>query len=155
MEYELFTDGACEPNPGSGGWAFILRPEDDVLDQIEESGEEENTTNNRMELLAVIKGIVYYKAYRYKANDSLLIFSDSRYVIYGINEWVEGWERKNWMRKDNKPVLNVDLWKQVLLLKRELPMEGVFVRGHSGHPENERCDKLAVNRAKRLKESRG
>lgn len=151
MRYELFTDGSCEPNPGVGGWAFILRPENNNLDEMVFSGGEKDTTNNRMELLAVIKGAILYKNCCHTENNSLLIFSDSKYIVDGINDWLEGWEKKNWIRSGNKPVLNDDLWKQILSLKKELPMKGIFVRGHSGHPENERCDKLATDQTKLLR----
>ena len=134
---EIFTDGACSGNPGPGGWAAILR-----FNGIEKelSGGEKDTTNNRMELTAVIKAL---EALRYPCNVKLT--TDSKYVCDAINQkWVYGWRDNNWRKKDKKPALNLDLWQQLLSLLEKHNVEFIWVKGHNDHPENERCDKLAV-----------
>ncbi len=134
---EIFTDGACSGNPGPGGWAAILR-----FNGIEKelSGGEKDTTNNRMELTAVIKAL---EALRYPCNVKLT--TDSKYVCDAINQkWVYGWRDNNWRKKDKKPALNPDLWQQLLSLLEKHNVEFIWVKGHNDHPENERCDKLAV-----------
>lgn len=134
---EIFTDGACSGNPGPGGWAAILR-----FNGIEKelSGGEKDTTNNRMELTAVIKAL---EALRYPCNVKLT--TDSKYVCDAINQkWVYGWRDNNWRKKDKKPALNPDLWQQLLALLEKHNVEFIWVKGHNDHPENERCDKLAV-----------
>lgn len=134
---ELFTDGACSGNPGKGGWGAILRYQGR---EKELSGGERETTNNRMELTAVIKGL---KAL--KEPCQVRLTSDSKYVIDAITkEWVYGWQRNGWRKADKKPALNVDLWEQLLPLLERHQVEFVWVKGHQGHPENERCDALAV-----------
>ena len=134
---EIFTDGACSGNPGPGGWAAILR-----FNGIEKelSGGEKDTTNNRMELTAVIKAL---EALRYPCNVKLT--TDSKYVCDAINQkWVYGWRDNNWRKKDKKPALNPDLWQKLLSLLEKHNVEFIWVKGHNDHPENERCDKLAV-----------
>ena len=134
---EIFTDGACSGNPGPGGWAAILR-----FNGIEKelSGGEKDTTNNRMELTAVIKAL---EALRYPCNVKLT--TDSKYVCDAINQkWVYGWRDNNWRKKNKKPALNPDLWQQLLSLLEKHNVEFIWVKGHNDHPENERCDKLAV-----------
>ena len=134
---EIFTDGACSGNPGPGGWAAILR-----FNGIEKelSGGEKDTTNNRMELTAVIKAL---EALRYPCNVKLT--TDSKYVCDAINQkWVYGWRDNNWRKKNKKPALNPDLWQQLQSLLEKHNVEFIWVKGHNDHPENERCDKLAV-----------
>ena len=134
---ELFTDGACSGNPGKGGWGAILRYEgfEKVL-----SGGERETTNNRMELTAVIRGLSALKE-----PCRVRLTSDSKYVIDAITKgWVYNWKRNDWRKADKKPALNVDLWEELLPLLDKHTMEYVWVKGHQGHPENERCDRLAV-----------
>ena len=129
----IFTDGACSGNPGPGGWGAILRygGTDKEL-----SGGEAMTTNNRMELLAVIKGLEALN----KPNQSVTIFSDSKYVIDSIEKrWVDGWLKKGFAGKKNK-----DLWLRYLDIAKLHKVKFSWVRGHNGHPENERCDELAV-----------
>ena len=135
---ELFTDGACSGNPGPGGWAFILRHPGTGTEK-EDSGGEASTTNNRMELLSVIRGL--------QSLDRpcrVDLYSDSQYVIKGLREWVEGWKKKGWKRGRNEPVMNVELWKELDELRNGHQMKYHWIRGHNEHPENERCDRLAV-----------
>lgn len=134
---EIFTDGACSGNPGPGGWASILR-----CDGVEKelSGGEKETTNNRMELTAVIKAL---EALKYPCKVKLT--TDSKYVCDAINQkWAYGWRDNGWRKKDKKPALNPDLWQQLLVLLEIHSVEFLWVKGHNDHPENERCDKLAV-----------
>ena len=134
---EIFTDGACSGNPGPGGWAAILR-----CDGVEKelSGGEKDTTNNRMELTAVIKAL---EALKYPCKVKLT--TDSKYVCDAINQkWVYGWRDNGWRKKDKKPALNSDLWQNLLDLLEIHSVEFLWVKGHNDHPENERCDKLAV-----------
>lgn len=139
-EYELFTDGACQPNPGKGGWAFIL-VRDDKTETIG-TGRESQSTNNRMEMTAVIEGIKKFAVLSRDA-DSLVIYSDSSYLVNGITSWMSGWSKNGWCKSDGSPILNPDLWKILYELKLLIPMRCVQVKGHAGHEMNERVDKLA------------
>jgi ribonuclease HI len=146
-EVTLYSDGACSGNPGPGGWAFILRHEP-TGKELEGSGAEPLTTNNRMELQGVIEGL---KALR--RSTRVHVVTDSAYVKNGLTTWLPGWKARNWMRKTGsglKPVKNVELWKELdtLIGKHQASFEQV--RGHAGHPENERCDELAVQAYKNL-----
>ncbi|MSR58830.1 MAG: ribonuclease HI [Planctomycetaceae bacterium] len=138
---QLFTDGACSGNPGPGGWAYILKhPASGAV--VEASGGEGQTTNNRMELQALISGLEALKR-----RSQVEIVTDSEYVARGCREWLPGWKRNGWKRREGKqlkPLKNDDLWRKLdeLLARHELKF--TVVRGHSGHPENERCDELAV-----------
>ncbi len=135
---EIFTDGACSGNPGPGGWGAILRCEGK---EKELSGGEKDTTNNRMELTAVIKAL---KALKFPCE--VVVTTDSKYVCDAINQkWVYYWKDNNWRKKDKKPALNSDLWQQLLDLLDMHSVTFKWVKGHNEHPENERCDKLAVN----------
>jgi ribonuclease HI len=135
---ELFTDGACSGNPGPGGWAFLLRhPKSGKA--VERSGGEHETTNNRMELTAVIEGLEALTR-----RSVVELYSDSQYVLKGLNEWMPGWKRKGWRTASKQPVKNVDLWKQLDELKDGHEIHFHWVKGHAGHPENERVDELAV-----------
>ena len=135
---EIFTDGACSGNPGPGGWGAILRCDGK---EKELSGGEEETTNNRMELTAVIMAL---KALKYPCE--VTVTTDSKYVCDAINQkWVFGWRDNNWKKKDKKPALNPDLWQELLDLLEKHQVTFCWVKGHNDHPENERCDKLAVN----------
>ena len=134
---EMFTDGACKGNPGPGGWCAILR-----YNGVEKviSGGEKDTTNNRMELSAVLFGL---KALKEPCHVTLQ--SDSKYVLDSISKgWVYGWKKKGWKKSDGKPALNVDLWQQLLTEIAKHEIEYVWIKGHAGHPENERCDAQAV-----------
>lgn len=134
---ELYTDGACSGNPGKGGWGAILRYNGR---EKELCGGEMETTNNRMELTAVIRGLEALKEPCH-----VRLTSDSKYVIDAIGKgWVYSWQRNGWRKADKKPALNVDLWEQLLPLLEKHQVEYVWVKGHQGHPENERCDKMAV-----------
>ena len=133
----IYTDGACSGNPGPGGWCAILR-----FRQKEKEiyGSEALTTNNRMELTAVIEGL---KALKYPCD--VRVVSDSKYVCDAVNQhWLASWEQKNWKKADNKPVLNPDLWKELSLLLQRHNVTFEWIKGHDGHPENERCDTVAV-----------
>jgi ribonuclease HI len=136
-EVLLFTDGACSGNPGPGGWAFVLRHPDSGK-EMESSGAERETTNNRMELMAVIRGL---EALRRPVSVELV--TDSVYVGRGLAEWMKKWKAAGW-RRGTKPVKNLDLWQRLDELAARHPITFTHVRGHAGHPENERCDALAV-----------
>ena len=134
-EVEIFTDGACSGNPGPGGWGAILRIGDR---ERELSGGDPATTNNRMELLAVINALRALKR-PVRAR----IYTDSQYVRTGITEWLAGWKARGWRTADRKPVKNRDLWEQLDVLAAQHELEWHWVQGHSGVPGNERCDQLA------------
>lgn len=134
---ELFTDGACSGNPGKGGYGVVLKYKGHVKELSEGFL---RTTNNRMEILAVIKGL---EALNETCNVS--VYSDSKYVIDAITKgWVYKWEANGWMRNKKDPAVNVDLWERLLVLLEEHNVEFHWVKGHAGHEENERCDRLAV-----------
>jgi ribonuclease HI len=140
-EVQLFTDGACSGNPGPGGWAFVLRHLSSGK-EIERFGGEEDTTNNRMELMAVIRGLALLK---WPCRVELL--TDSVYVGKGLTQWISKWKVNDWRRKDGSrwvAVKNDDLWRQLDELANQHQLKYTRVAGHSGHPENERCDELAV-----------
>jgi ribonuclease HI len=134
-EVQLFTDGACSGNPGPGGWGAILRS---VAHETELSGGARNTTNNRMELMAVIEGLK-----KLKRGVSVAIYTDSRYVMDGAAKWIIGWKKTGWKTADKKPVKNEDLWRALDDEMKRHQIEWHWVRGHSGHAENERADHLA------------
>ena len=138
---QLFTDGACKGNPGPGGWGYILKhPATETV--LEASGGEAETTNNRMELSAVIEGLRALKK-----RTQVEVVTDSTYVAKGSAEWMPNWKRNGWKRKEKgrlKPVKNEDLWKELDALLASHEVRFTVVKGHSGHPENERCDELAV-----------
>lgn len=135
---ELFSDGACSGNPGKGGYGTILKYKE-TKKEISEGFR--LTTNNRMEILGVLRG---FEALKEPCN--VIITSDSKYVLDALSKgWVFGWKKKGWIKSDKKPALNVDLWEKLL---KEIAKHNVtynWVKGHNGHPENERCDELAVN----------
>lgn len=140
-EVHLFTDGACSGNPGPGGWAFILRHLSSGK-EMEQAGYQENTTNNQMELRAVIEGLS-----KLKRSCRVEVFTDSVYVGKGISEWMAKWKTNGWRRREGKswkPVKNVELWQQLDQQLSRHQVKYTRVAGHSGHPENERCDELAV-----------
>lgn len=144
----LFTDGACIGNPGPGGWAYILR-EVDGNTQREASGGEAKTTNNRMELTAVIEGLSALKG-----PSDVELCSDSEYVLKGISEWLEGWIQRGWRTASKKPVQNDDLWQQIDELIHVHNVDVAWTRGHTGHPENERCDQMAFAEAEKRSKQR-
>lgn len=142
-EVIIYTDGACSGNPGPGGWGTIL---DYKGRQKELSGGERQTTNNRMELTAVIEGL---KALREKC--IVTVITDSKYVSDGINlGWARSWKASNWRKKDKKPALNPELWDELLSLIDNHVVTVKWIKGHAGHPENERCDKLAVAQSQKF-----
>ncbi|MFK8075234.1 MAG: ribonuclease HI [Granulosicoccus sp.] len=132
---EIYTDGACRGNPGPGGWGALLRS---GKHEKELWGGEQHTTNNRMEMTAVIESL---KAM--KRPSDIVLTTDSQYVRKGITEWIEGWKKKNWQTAARKPVKNADLWKEIDRLAATHNIEWKWVKGHSGHAENERVDELA------------
>jgi ribonuclease HI len=133
---ELFTDGACSGNPGPGGWGAILRAKGQ---EKELSGSEKDSTNNRMELMAVIAGLEALKR-----PCKVTITTDSQYVMKGMTEWIKGWKAKNWKTAAKKPVKNAELWQRLDTAIAPHDVDWQWVRGHDGHPENERADQLAV-----------
>jgi len=140
-EVQLFTDGGCSGNPGPGGWAFILRHVATGKEKVE-SGAERETTNNRMEMLAVIRGLEALKR-----PASVEVVTDSVYVGKGFSEWMPKWKANGWRRKEQgrlKPIKNEDLWRRLDELLQRHRVRFTHIRGHAGHPENERCDQLAV-----------
>lgn len=132
---EIFTDGACKGNPGPGGWGVLLRM---GRHEKELSGSDPSTTNNRMEMTAVIKAL-----------NALIepcevtIYTDSRYVVDGMTKWIAGWQRKGWINASKQPVRNADLWHDLIEAVQRHRVHWQWVRGHNGHPENERVDQLA------------
>ena len=139
----IFTDGACSGNPGPGGWGAILRY---GTVERELSGGERETTNNRMELTAVIQALTALKE-----PCDVTIYSDSKYVIDAVEKgWARGWRARGWVKADKKPALNVDLWQQLLELLERHNVRFVWIKGHNEHPENERCDRLAVAESKKF-----
>ena len=134
---DLFTDGACSGNPGPGGYGTILRYNGN---EKEMSAGEESTTNNRMELTAVIVGLAALKE-----TCDVTVYSDSKYVVDAIQKgWARSWKKNGWRKADKKPALNADLWDKLLTLLDIHEVRFVWLKGHDGHPENERCDKMAV-----------
>lgn len=141
---EIFTDGACSGNPGIGGWGIILRYK---TQEKELSGSELETTNNRMELTAVIMAL---SALNKSCNISL--YTDSQYVMKGITEWLDNWKKNGWKTSNKKQaVKNVDLWQQLDELVQKHEIRWIWVKGHNGHAENERCDALARAEVELLK----
>ncbi len=138
-EVEIFTDGACKGNPGPGGWGAILRSNDK---ERELSGGEAPTTNNRMELMAAIEAL---KALKRPCRVQL--WTDSVYVRDGITKWIHGWRRNGWRTADKKPVKNAELWQALLEATAPHRIDWHWVKGHAGHPENERADQLACAEA--------
>jgi ribonuclease HI len=132
---DIYTDGACRGNPGPGGWGAILRH---GSHEKELWGGERETTNNRMELTAVIRALEALKR-----PVGARVHSDSQYVLKGIGEWIHGWKRNGWKTSDKKPVKNADLWQILDQLAGQHQVEWIWVKGHAGHPENERADALA------------
>lgn len=133
---EIFTDGACSGNPGPGGWGAILRTKGV---EKELSGGEKDTTNNRMEMMAVIAALEALTR-----PCEVTVTTDSQYVMKGMMEWLPGWKKRNWLTAGKKPVKNVDLWQRMEQAAVNHKLDWVWVRGHQGHAENERADQLAV-----------
>lgn len=141
---EIYADGACSGNPGVGGFAAILRC---GRKEKELSGCEGLTTNNRMELLAVITALEALKR-----RCRVKVTTDSNYVVKGMTQWIDGWVRKNWKTSQKTEVLNRDLWERLLIASAPHDIEWTWIKGHNGHPENERCDRLAREEIRRCRE---
>ena len=140
---QIFTDGACSGNPGPGGWGAILRYK---AYEKELSVGEAETTNNRMELMALIAALE-----QLKEPCEIDLCSDSQYVINGLQKgWAKGWRARGWKKADKSPALNSDLWARLLDLSEAHTIHYNWIKGHAGHPENERCDRLAVEQSKRF-----
>jgi ribonuclease HI len=142
---KIYSDGSSLGNPGPGGWGTLLKYHNTIK---ELSGSESNTTNNRMELLGAIKGLEALKE-----PCQVEIISDSTYVVKAINEWLKGWIAKGWKNSAKKDVKNTDLWKRYLEASKVHNIKAIWVKGHAGHEENERCDILARDAAEQLKKS--
>jgi ribonuclease HI len=136
---EIATDGACKGNPGPGGWGVLIRM---GAREKELSGGEKLTTNNRMELMAAIEGLNALKR-----PCRVTLSTDSRYVMDGLTKWIHGWRMNGWKTADKKPVKNADLWQKLIDAAAPHRVEWVWVKGHAGHPDNERADKLASDAA--------
>jgi ribonuclease HI len=134
-QVDIFTDGACKGNPGPGGWGAVLRSGDK---ERELSGGEKLTTNNRMEMMAAVEALNALKK-----PCRVTLHTDSKYVMDGITKWVFGWQKKGWKTADNKPVKNVEIWQALVRAAARHEVTWKWVKGHAGHPENERADKLA------------
>ncbi len=144
MEYvEIFTDGACSGNPGPGGWGAILRAKGT---EKELAGGQKQTTNNQMEMMAVIAALEALTR-----PCQVKITTDSQYVLKGMTEWLTGWKAKGWKTASKKPVKNVELWQRLDKAAQQHEIEWQWVRGHDGHPENERADQLAVDERDKMK----
>lgn len=137
---QLITDGACIGNPGPGGWAFILRYNEKSKECF---GCEPNTTNNRMELTAAVKGLSALRE-----NCAVEVITDSEYLKNGITKWIHGWKKKGWKKSDGTPVLNKDLWELLDAESTRHQTEWMWTKGHAGHPDNNRCDELATRAAR-------
>ena len=142
-EVEIFTDGACSGNPGPGGWGAILRL---CGREREFSGGDPATTNNRMELMAAIMGLEALKR-----PCRVRLFTDSNYVREGVTKWIHGWKKNGWRTADKKPVKNVELWQRLDAARAPHHVDWIWVKGHSGHPENERADQLARDEIAKLR----
>lgn len=140
---KIYTDGSCLGNPGPGGWAFVAT---DGKNTAERSGGESNTTNNRMELTAVLKALTAAKKHA-----AVEIHTDSQYVKNGMESWVKNWKKNNWRTTDKKPVKNQDLWIALDEVASGIKIHWHWVKGHAGHEMNERVDELARTAAERLK----
>ena len=137
---EIATDGACKGNPGRGGWGAVLRAADGREREL--SGGERETTNNRMELMAAIEGLNALKR-----PCRVILSTDSRYVMDGLTKWIKGWQKNGWKTAAKQPVKNAELWQALLAAAKPHRIEWVWVKGHAGHPDNERADKLASDAA--------
>ena len=139
-DLHAYTDGACSGNPGPGGWGVLLRATqgDEILKEKELSGGEANTTNNQMELMAAISALESLTR-----PSQITIVTDSTYVKNGVTQWIHGWKRNGWKTAAKKPVKNADLWQRLDAAQSCHPVTWEWVKGHAGHPENERADELA------------
>ena len=143
MTIEIWTDGACSGNPGPGGWGVVIDGYGD--ERVELYGSDKDTTNNRMEMLAAIEAL---KAI--EPGPKILLHTDSKYVMDGITDWIHGWKKRGWVNASKKPVRNADLWHDLIEVAGQHTIHWEWVKGHSGHPENERVDKLASDAAEAI-----
>ncbi len=139
----IYSDGSSLGNPGAGGWGTVLKYKD-ITKEI--SGGRDNTTNNQMELQGAIEGLKLLKE-----PCEVELCSDSKYVVQGINDWLKNWIKNNWKTAAKKPVKNVELWQEYVKIAQPHNVTAVWVKGHAGHEENERCDTLAYNEAQKIK----
>ncbi len=139
----IYSDGSSLGNPGPGGWGTVLKYQDNVK---EISGGDLYTTNNKMELQGAIEGLKLLKE-----PCEVELISDSKYVVQGINEWLKNWIKNNWKTAAKKPVKNVELWQEYVKISQIHKVNAIWVKGHAGHIENERCDELARNEAEKLR----
>jgi ribonuclease HI len=141
---DIFTDGGCSGNPGPGAWAYVLR---EAGSEAEDSGFDPATTNNRMELTAVIRALGRARESLGSGHEAeIRVHTDSQYVKNGITDWIKKWKKNGWLTAGKDPVKNRELWERLDALASELKPSWIWVRGHSGHPENERCDALVRSR---------
>ena len=145
-QIRIYTDGACQGNPGPGGWAAIVQRKGE---ETELAGHEDGTTNNRMEVMAAIKGLETTLE-----GSNVTLYSDSQYLVKGMNEWLPGWKAKGWKRKGG-PIQNLELWQQLDGVAADQDVRWTWVRGHAGHPKNEYVNDLAVEAAQKLTQSGG
>ena len=131
----IYTDGACKGNPGEGGWGAFIEYSDE---KVKLYGYEKDTTNNRMEIIAAIEALRFIKV-----QSDIIIYTDSKYLMNGINTWIHGWKKNNWKTSSNKDVKNIDLWKIIDKLNSNHSIKWIWVKGHSGNPGNEMADELA------------
>jgi len=143
MKYKIYTDGACSGNPGPGGWAAIIIVNNEIKDMF--SGNEKNTTNNQMELMAPIKAIQ-----KFKKKSEISIFTDSTYVRDGITTWIKKWEKNGWKTASKKPVKNKDLWKKLKNLSSKHSIKWIWIKGHSQDKYNNLVDELAQGAIKKI-----
>lgn len=136
----LYSDGACRGNPGPGAWAFVAQIHEDAY-CFEDVGVSEHTTNNKMEMLGVIKALEY--AQLNESRKKVFMYTDSKYVVDGLKSWMEGWKRRGWKKADKKPPENLELWQRLDQLNQKMNISIYWVKGHAGHTQNERCDHLA------------
>lgn len=145
-EIKIYTDGAARGNPGQAGWAAIILLGQNYGGQVgihEIGGRAEHATNNQMELTAPIEAMKYIK--KHKMDAKVEFFSDSKYVITGINEWIHNWMKNNWRNANRKPVLNQELWQELHILNQEFKPKWNYVKGHSGDKYNDRADEIATS----------
>ncbi len=153
MEYVVYTDGGCQGNPGPGGWAFVVCWRENT---VERSDALEKTTNNRMELTAVIESLIYIRKHIHKDNqcasdkNKISIHTDSQYVKQGITVWIKRWLSNNWRTSNRVAVKNQDLWKKLLAFTDNLQIQWHWVKGHDGNHYNERCDNLVKSAIKKI-----
>lgn len=148
MTIDIYTDGACSGNPGKGGWAYVIIDKDTDTEIFRDHGAEKITTNNRMELSAVIKALKKIQAEQITGYTMLSVYTDSQYVQQGISSWILKWKKNNWKTSAKQPVKNQDLWQELDTLSTNLNPKWLWVRGHNGNKYNELCDTLAVSAMK-------